>query len=83
MEIHRQPLPPHPKAAVCLKPLIRAFSRPRDVVLDPFCGSGSTLVAAKLLDRRYLGIEREQRYWQLAKQRLQRNRRYSLSEYPD
>jgi adenine-specific DNA-methyltransferase len=71
---------PTQKPLCALKPLIRAFSRPRDVVLDPFCGSGSTLLAAKLLDRRYLGIELEQRYWQLAQQRLQRNRRYTWRE---
>ena len=50
-------LHPTQKSVSVLKPLIRSFSQPGDVVLDPFCGSGSTLVAAKLLQRRYLGIE--------------------------
>jgi site-specific DNA-methyltransferase (adenine-specific) len=37
--------------------ILRACSHPGDVVLDPFGGSGTTLVVAKKLDRRYLGFE--------------------------
>jgi site-specific DNA-methyltransferase (adenine-specific) len=37
--------------------IVRACSNPGDVVLDPFGGSGTTLVVAKKLDRRYLGFE--------------------------
>ncbi|QDV36948.1 site-specific DNA-methyltransferase [Tautonia plasticadhaerens] len=46
--------------------LIRTFSTEEDLVLDPFCGSGQTLLAGKGCGRRYLGIEREERYVQLA-----------------
>lgn len=61
---------PTEKAVGILAPLIRSFSRPGDLVLDPFSGSGSTAVAAALNDRRYLAIELEERYCTLARKRL-------------
>ncbi len=48
---------PTQKPVNALLPLIEAFSSKGGLVLDPFCGSGSTLVAARQLNRRYLGIE--------------------------
>jgi DNA modification methylase len=53
--------------------IIRAFSSPGDVVLDPFCGSGSVLLAAKILGRRYIGIELRQDYCETAQRRLMRD----------
>lgn len=53
-------------------------SRPGDVVLDPFLGSGTTAVAAKLLGRRLIGIEREGQYLKLARARLRRVPSYLL-----
>jgi len=61
---------PTEKAVSVLLPLIRSFSRPGDLVLDPFSGSGSTLVAAALSGRRYFGIELEAEYVELARRRL-------------
>lgn len=61
---------PTEKAVSILTPLVETFSRPGNVVLDPFAGSGSTLVSAALLNRRYLGIELEPHYCQLAEKRL-------------
>jgi DNA modification methylase len=50
--------------------LITLFSRPGDIVLDPFCGSGSTNVAAHNLGRETIGIEREAEYVEIARARL-------------
>jgi DNA modification methylase len=61
---------PTEKAVSILQPLIRCYSQPGDLVLDAFSGSGSTLVAAALCGRRYLGIELESKYVELAKRRL-------------
>jgi DNA modification methylase len=61
---------PTEKAISVIKPLVEEFSPPQGIVLDSFAGSGSTLVAAALAGRRYLGIELEEKYCQLARRRL-------------
>jgi site-specific DNA-methyltransferase (adenine-specific) len=61
---------PTEKAVSILRPLVESFSKPGDLVLDPFAGSGSTCVAAAECGRRYLGIELEAQYCELARQRL-------------
>lgn len=61
---------PTQKSEQILIPLIQAFSRPGDRVLDPFAGSGSTLVAAAMTARRYLGIELDRQYCAAARNRL-------------
>jgi len=63
-------LHPTQKPLCVLTPLIESFSKPGDVVLDPFCGSGSTLLAARILNRRFLGIELSKQYFDLAEHRL-------------
>ena len=63
-------LHPTQKPVSGLAPLIRAFSREGDLVLDPFCGSGSTLVAAHHLGRRYIGIELDPAHSATARERL-------------
>jgi site-specific DNA-methyltransferase (adenine-specific) len=54
-----------------LERIVRVSSNPGDVVLDPFAGSGTTLVAAKRLGRRYLGMELLQEYAERVRQRLE------------
>jgi modification methylase len=50
--------------------VILASSRADDVVLDPFCGTGTTCAVAKRLGRRFLGIEREADYASAARARV-------------
>ena len=63
-------LHPTQKPLSVLLPLVETFSRPGGLVLDPFAGSGSTLMAAKLLGRRYLGVELDPKYQRIAASRL-------------
>lgn len=63
-------LHPTQKPLAGLKPIIAALTRPGELVLDPFAGSGSTLVAAQELDRDYLGIELDERHVATARKRL-------------
>ena len=45
-------------------------TKPDDIVLDCFCGSGTTCVAAKETGRRYIGMEIDKEYWKIANDRL-------------
>jgi len=63
-------LHPTQKPIEALSPLIEAFCKPSGTVLDPFCGSGSTLVAAQQLGRQYLGIELDESHYRTALRRL-------------
>jgi len=62
---------PTPKPLSFMKKLLlRVSVNKLEVILDPFMGSGTTLVAAKQLNRKAIGIEIEERYCQIAAQRL-------------
>jgi site-specific DNA-methyltransferase (adenine-specific) len=63
-------LHPTQKPVSALTPIINAFCPQEGIVLDPFAGSGSTLVAAKELGRRYIGIEIDAQHHQTATARL-------------
>jgi site-specific DNA-methyltransferase (adenine-specific) len=62
---------PTQKPILLLEQIIQIASNKGNTVLDPFCGSGTTLVAAKLLDRRYIGIDISPDAVELTKKRLE------------
>lgn len=63
-------LHPTQKPLECLSPLIESLTQPGDTVLDPFAGSGSTLLAAQQLGRRFIGVELDAGFHAAASARL-------------
>lgn len=59
-----------PKPINLIKNIILHSSNPGDLILDPFLGSGTTAVAAKELGRNFIGMELEQKYIDIAQNRL-------------
>jgi site-specific DNA-methyltransferase (adenine-specific) len=53
-----------------IQELIKLTTRFGDIVLDPFCGSGTTCIAAKKLGRRFIGIDINPRYCKYAEERI-------------
>lgn len=62
---------PTQKPEKLIAKLVLASSRPGDLVLDPFLGSGTTSVVAKKLGRLFVGVEQEEAYCLLAEKRLE------------
>ncbi len=61
---------PAPFPVELAKRCIKLFSFVEDTVLDPFLGSGSTLIACALLNRKGIGVEIDEKYCRLAKKRI-------------
>ena len=61
---------PWPKPRRLFSKIVLHWSNPNETILDPFMGSGTTLVAAKELGRKCIGIEIEERYCEIAARRL-------------
>jgi site-specific DNA-methyltransferase (adenine-specific) len=61
---------PTQKPIALLDRIIRASSKPNDIVLDPFCGSGTTGVSAIRNGRNFVGIERDWKYVELSARRI-------------
>jgi site-specific DNA-methyltransferase (adenine-specific) len=62
---------PCPKPEGWMRWLVNLATLSTDTVIDPFAGSGTTLVAAKRMGRKAIGIELNERYCEIAATRLQ------------
>ena len=65
-----RPIYPTEKNMDMVKNIINASSKPNDLVLDCFCGSGTTVVAAKELNRRFIGVDQSENSIKIIKSRL-------------
>ncbi len=61
---------PTPKPTELMIWCLERYSKPDQLILDPFCGSGTTCVAAKMLGRNYIGIDISPEYCKTARMRL-------------
>ena len=51
--------------------LIKTFTNENDIILDNCCGSGTTLLAAKNLNRKFIGIEKDEKYYKISNGRIE------------
>lgn len=70
-EFNHNKLHPNQKNVECLEYMIQLSSNEGDMVFDPFAGSGSTLLAAKNLNRKFMGCELDDKYFDIIKERLE------------
>jgi len=61
---------PTQKPLALMEYLIKTYTNPGDLVLDNCAGSGTTCLAARNLGRRFIGIEKDEGYYQIARKRL-------------
>ena len=80
IKIDGQKAHPTQKPEGLLHRVILASTKPGDVILDPFFGTGTTGAVAKKLGRDWIGIEREKRYVKIAENRIKYIRPVSLKE---
>ena len=66
----QRPTYPTEKNRDMLKTIIKASSNPDDIVLDAFCGSGTTLLAANELNRKWIGIDESEEAFRVSKNNL-------------
>jgi len=66
---------PTPKPIKLMETFILLHSKEKDLVLDPFIGSGTTAIACEKLGRKWIGIEISEEYCEIAKQRIEQEAR--------
>lgn len=74
MKVNERTVHPTQKPVQLISTLIQWITNPGDLVLDPFCGSGTTAIACKELNRNYICIEKEKEYFDIACKRVNQPR---------
>lgn len=72
---------PTQKPINLLARIIMASTQPNEWILDPFCGSATTGIAANLLGRRFLGIEQEEEFVKISKNRREEIEKFNTFQY--
>ena len=72
---------PTPKPEKLMNYLVSNGTRDTDTILDPFMGSGTTGVACVKLGRNFIGIEKEPKYFEIAKKRIEEAQRQMIMEF--
>ena len=72
VQMHEKKFGYHPtqKPECLLERIIIATTNEKDVILDPFMGSGTTGYVAKKLNRHFVGIEKEKKYFNISQARI-------------
>ena len=63
-----------------IRTLIRNSSNENDVILDPFMGSGTTAIACLKENRRYIGFEINEEYYDISQKRIENEKKIRLSQ---
>ena len=71
---------PTQKPLALLHRIIKAGSKEKDIVLDPFCGCATTCVASEMLNRQWIGIDTSVKAYELVKKRLKKEIKKDLFE---
>jgi DNA modification methylase len=58
-----------------MEDIIKIHTKENDLILDPFMGTGSACVAAKNVNRNYVGIELDKKYFKMAEKRLLKDKK--------
>lgn len=76
----RKHIHPCQKPADLIKTLLTIFTKPGDLVLDPFCGSGTVPVTCDVIGRKYIGFEKDPQWYDIITHRLRQRSLFSFTE---
>jgi hypothetical protein len=79
----RKNIHPTTKPVKLMSYIITLFTREGDWVIDPFLGSGTSGLASKLLNRNFIGVEREKEYFDICEERLSIDRDELIKFFKD